>query len=234
MIKLCKLKQSRLEYSFVSGANPNKTVSNGMTCLGEASHMGNIEISKLLITASKNCNSTFKTTSISCSRKRSVKCQKRKLNKLDVQSGESSVKCKNLNDRLYKEQPECMRPDRNQGYFVFIHSEVSSSDENRIASLKSPLSPTSLTPSPQADLEWDEEIGNVAPTTSEDETWSSMYKFVLFLCAKIFNFLILWYAINKLILLITHPWVTTHTFFTIHKIFNLLFFQFLSIKMCMF
>lgn len=74
------------------------------------------------------------------------------------QNDESNVKSKTYNDRSFS---------KNQGYFVFIHGEGSSN--------KSPISPVTLVPSPQ-DLEWDEEIGNVAPTTSEDETWTSMYK----------------------------------------------------------
>lgn len=113
----------------------------------------------------------------------------RKRHKRKLKNGindETVVKCKNLSERTFKDYyvgqcnlgavQENARAERNQGYFVFIHSEGSSSDESRISSLKSPLSPTTLTPSPQADLEWDEEIGNVAPMTSEDETWTSMYK----------------------------------------------------------
>lgn len=151
-----------------------------MTCLGEAANMGNIELVKLLISASKKCHSTLKSAPIN-SRNRSFKGHKRKLIKNDVQCGESSVKCKNLNERLHKSQTECIKPDLNQGYFVFIHNESSSTEENRATSLISPASPSSLIPSPQEDLEWDEEIGNFAATTTEDETWSSMYKFVLFL-----------------------------------------------------
>lgn len=121
---------------------------------------------------------------VTSTRKRQVKSHKRKL-RHDSQQNETVVKCKNLSDRMFKDYyaeniasttEEGM--DKNQGYFVFIHSEGSSSDEGKLPGLKSPLSPPSLTMSPQADLEWDEEIGNVAPTTSEDETWSSMYKLV--------------------------------------------------------
>lgn len=121
---------------------------------------------------------------VSSTRKRQVKSHKRKL-KIDSQQNETVVKCKNLSDRMFKDyyaesiaSTTAETMEKNQGYFVFIHSEGSSSDEGKLPALKSPLSLPSLTMSPQADLEWDEEIGNVAPTTSEDETWSSMYKLV--------------------------------------------------------
>ncbi|CAB3249985.1 unnamed protein product [Arctia plantaginis] len=168
------------------GANPNKTVKQGKTCLGEAASMGNVDILKILLSV----NQTSSTQKVSpynvTTRKRHIKCHKRKL-KHYGRHEETVVKCKNHNDRTLKDYKfghyDMMeiidnngKTDKNQGYFVFIHSEGSSSDESKIGSLKSPLSPTLLTPSPQADLEWDEEIGNVAPTTSEDETWSSMYK----------------------------------------------------------
>ncbi|XP_049869319.1 ankyrin-3 [Pectinophora gossypiella] len=165
------------------GANPNKTTSHGKTCLGEAANMGNIGIVKLLVDASKSSNN-HKIAPHSPQRKRHVKSHKRKIVHEEA-NDETVVKCKTLSDRNFMDYHvgrENFGPttanskDKNQGYFVFIHSEGSSSDEGRVPGLKSPLSPPSLTPSPQADLEWDEEIGNVAPTTSEDETWSSMYK----------------------------------------------------------
>lgn len=119
------------------------------------------------------------------SRKRQMKTHKRKIRN-DSQQEETLTKYKNPGERSIKDclglQLESIESNQeskskmNRGYFVFIHSDGSSSDESRITSLLSPLSP--LTPSPQDDLEWDEEIGNVAPTTSEDETWSSMYKLV--------------------------------------------------------
>lgn len=121
---------------------------------------------------------------VAITRKRQVKSHKRKLRHDGLQN-ETVVKCKSLSDRMFKDyyadsiaSTADDSNEKNQGYFVFIHSEGSSSDEGRIPGLKSPLSPPSLLTSPQADLEWDEEIGNVAPTTSEDETWSSMYKLV--------------------------------------------------------
>lgn len=169
-----------------AGANPNKTVSHGKTCLGEAANMGNIDIVKLLIDVSK-ANANWFTIHGPNVRKRHTKSHKRKL-KHDSQHPETVVKCKNLNERNFKDcyldcgsvstSPEETVSIQNQGYFVFVHSEGSSSDESKISSFKSPLSPLSLMPSPQEDLEWDEEIGNVAPTTTEDETWSSMYKLV--------------------------------------------------------
>ncbi|CAH2243530.1 jg9411 [Pararge aegeria aegeria] len=70
----------------------------------------------------------------------------------------------------------CQTPEKNQGYFVFIHSDGSSSDEGKIGGSKSPTSPSSLASTPQADLEWDEEIVSVAPSTKEDEKWTTMYK----------------------------------------------------------
>lgn len=139
---------------------------------------------KLLIDASKTGPSAS-TRPSGGSRKRLIKSHKRKL-RHDGQFDDNVVKCKNLNDRTFKDlyvgqcsvgvTHETVGSDKNQGYYVFIHSEGSSSDESKISNLKSPLSPSTLTPSPHAELEWDEEIGNVAPTTSEDETWSSMYR----------------------------------------------------------
>ncbi|KAJ2953624.1 hypothetical protein O0L34_g1228 [Tuta absoluta] len=159
------------------GANPNKTASHGKTCLGEAAKMGSISIVKLLIDASKS--SGINKGSQSINRKRHVKTHKRKI-RHEVQHDETIVKCRTFKDyHVGRENINTTvdeTQDKNQGYFVFIHSEGSSSDEGRIPGIRSALSTPSLTPSPQADLEWDEEIGNVAPTTSEDETWSSMYK----------------------------------------------------------
>uniref|UniRef100_A0A2A4K1M0 SOCS box domain-containing protein n=1 Tax=Heliothis virescens TaxID=7102 RepID=A0A2A4K1M0_HELVI len=166
------------------GANPNKTASQGKTSLGEAANIGSIDIVKLLINASE-AKRHAPVSYTGSSKKRLVKCHKRKL-RHNGQHDETVVKCKNLNDRTFKDfhfgQYEAVgvnetssKADANQGYFVFIHSEGSSSDESKM-SVKSPITSSPLTPSPQADLEWDEDIGNVAPTTSEDETWSSMYK----------------------------------------------------------
>ncbi|KAM3964727.1 uncharacterized protein ACR2FA_001117 [Aphomia sociella] len=175
--------QEAVSHLLNQGANPNKTASHGKTCLGEAANVGNVSIVKMLIDASKT-NPTIKTHN-AMPRKRHTKSHKRKL-RHDSQHDETVVKCKNISERSYKDYymghcsigaiQESSNSDKNQGYFVFIHSEGSSSDESKMSSLKSPVSPSTLTPSPQADLEWDEEIGNVAPTTSEDETWSSMYK----------------------------------------------------------
>ncbi|KAJ8729440.1 hypothetical protein PYW08_001021 [Mythimna loreyi] len=167
------------------GANPNKTASQGKTSLGEAAFNGNIDIVKLLINASE-AKPHIPVSYAGSPKKRLVKCHKRKLRN-HGQHDETVVKCKSLNDRTFKDfhfaqyetvgvKDDPSKSDTNQGYFVFIHSEGSSSDESKMGSLKSPITSSSLTPSPQADLEWDEDIGNVAPTTSEDETWSSMYK----------------------------------------------------------
>lgn len=177
--------QDSITQILLKGANPNKTVRQGKTCLGEAANMGNINILKVLLNASQT-SSTSKVSSLNVTRKRQIKCQKRKL-KHQIYQEETVIKCKNLNDRPYKNynlgqydtvgiKDNNAKMDKNQGYFVFIHNEGSSSDESKSGGLKSPLSSSSLTPSPQDELEWDEEIGAVAPTTTEDETWSSMYK----------------------------------------------------------
>lgn len=172
--------QILISYKFlIAGANPNKTCKCGKTCLGEAAKIGNITIVTMLVEYSKTSN----VSKVASTRKRQVKSHKRKL-RHDGQQNETVIKCKNLNDRMFKDYYAASiastaedSKDKNQGYFVFIHSEGSSSDEGRLPCLKSPLSPP-LTTSPLADLEWDEEIGDVAPTTSEDEKWSSMYKLV--------------------------------------------------------
>lgn len=172
------------KYLTLTGANPNRNTSHGKTCLGEAANIGNISILKLLIDSINNTTCMKVLPNISSTRKRHVRC-KRKL-KHDSKHGETVVKCKSFTDRGVKSSVEptedvlrqeaVTKIEKNQGYFVFIHSDGSSSDESRVPSSKSPLSPQALTPSPQGDLEWDEDIGNVAPTTSEDETWSSMYE----------------------------------------------------------
>ncbi|KPI93808.1 Ankyrin-2 [Papilio xuthus] len=175
--------QDAIIHLIARGANPNKVTRHGKTCLGESAKLGSISIVKLLIDATL-VNKT--TSQESISKKRNIKCHKRKL-KSTSQYSETIVKYKNYNDRTYREcqveksveidseNQECSKFDKNRGYFVFIHSDGSSSDESRI-SLRSPVTPPALPLSPQIDLEWDEDIGNVAPTTTEDETWSSMYK----------------------------------------------------------
>lgn len=159
------------------GANPNKTVINGKTCLGESANIGNIDILKQLIIASRTNH-----VQSTASRKRPLKSHKRKL-KHDTGQDEHIGKHRGFNEKKFKDtcseslfEEESSKFYKNQGYFVFVHNEGSSSNETRISSKKLQLSPSSLISSPQADLEWDEEIGTVAPSTSEDETWSSMYK----------------------------------------------------------
>lgn len=173
-------------HNLISGANPNKITSHGKTCLGEAAYLGNISIIHQLIEACKSYYPQNKNFTQSYSKKRHVKTHKRKL-KSSAPHDDTVIKCKNPHERALKCNPVCesssvlqdnQKCEKNQGYFVFIHSEGSSSDESKMCSLKSPMSPTSQVSSPQAELEWDEEIANVAATTSEDETWSSMYKYV--------------------------------------------------------
>ncbi|RVE42749.1 hypothetical protein evm_012610 [Chilo suppressalis] len=184
---ILKQDQDKVSHLLSKGANPNKSVSYGRTCLGEAANIGNVSIVKLLIEATIS-ESTLSNPRNVVARKRNYKSHKRKY-KHDWQP-ETVVKCKNMNEKKLKESNDtgqykslASRQDgskfeKNQGYFVFIHSEGSSSDENKVPGLKSPTSPLPLTPSPQSDLEWDEEINSDTPVvgTSEDETWSSMYK----------------------------------------------------------
>ncbi|CAH2104638.1 unnamed protein product [Euphydryas editha] len=161
--------------------NPNKITSNGKTCLGEAANIGNICIAKLLI---ESCKSACTHSKIyqNYYKKKHTKSHKRKLRNSGHQD-EMVVKCKHLNERTYKVDNtnenislQGSSHENNQGYFVFIHNDGSSSDESKIGSSKSPVSSSSIVSTPQAELEWDEEILNVAPTTSEDESWTSMYK----------------------------------------------------------
>lgn len=170
----------------ITGANPNKITSHGKTCLGEAANLGNISILHLLIDACKFNYPQNRNVTHSYSKKRHVKTNKRKL-RSSSQQDDTVIKCKNPHDRILKCNPvsentsvlqDTQKCEKNQGYFVFIHGEGSSSDESKMCSLKSPVSPSSQVSSPLAELEWDEETANVAPTTSEDETWSSMYKYV--------------------------------------------------------
>lgn len=160
---------------------------HGKTCLGEAAKIGSINAVKLLIDATASSKSLSQED---ISKTRRVKSHKRKLK--SGQYYETVVKWKNLNDRSYQECHlkhsdsldcdihECSYLDNNQGYFVYIHSDGSSSDESRISNTHSPIPTPPLPTSPHIDLEWDEEIGCVAPTTREDETWSSIYRLYLF------------------------------------------------------
>lgn len=148
--------------------------------MGEAAHIGSFEIAKILIDATLSSSESKTSTSI-------ISRKKHKSNKRKYQhSGpaETVVKYKNINDRnkdCYNlshcdtKKQENTQLDRNQGYFVVIHSDGSSSEESKVSSI---LTSSSLTPSPQSDLEWDEEIDNDTPVvdTSEDESWTSMYK----------------------------------------------------------
>nr|XP_026487633.1 ankyrin-3-like [Vanessa tameamea] len=163
------------------GANPNKVTSHGKTCLGEAAYIGNMRIVKILIDAWKS--TCVPNKSEIHSKKKNYNLHKRKLHSVGHQDA-TNVKCKNVNDKTLKGETsnenmsslqESHQSEHNQGYFVFIHNESSSSDEGKKPT-KSPVSPTASVLTLQPELEWDEEIVNVAPTTSEDETWSSMYK----------------------------------------------------------
>ncbi|XP_045510929.1 ankyrin repeat domain-containing protein 50-like [Colias croceus] len=170
--------------SYISkGANPNKITSQGKTCLGEASSLGNITIVKLLLETCKSEGTSQISSYGVAKKKHCVKSHKRKY-KGTGQHDDSVSKCKNRSHRVnvdFQNEKDTLksnsstRTDKNQGYFVFINSDGSSSDESRFSNVISPKSP-SLATTPLAELEWDEDIGSVAPTTSEDETWSSMYK----------------------------------------------------------
>lgn len=150
--------------------------------MGEAARVGNKVLVKILLDACVCSSATRKNSQPGCVKRRHSKSHKRKLK--STLCDETVVKCKNLSDRQLKENQidvsDSLRgqcAEKNQGYFVFIHSEGSSSDEGKVGSCKSPASHPAVS-TPQADLEWDEEIVNVAPTTSEDEKWTSMYKSV--------------------------------------------------------
>ncbi|CAG4944841.1 unnamed protein product [Colias eurytheme] len=170
--------------SYISkGANPNKITSQGKTCLGEASSLGNITIVKLLLEACKSEGTSQISSYGVAKKKHCVKSHKRKYRGTG-QHEDNVSKCKNRSHRVnvdFQNEKDTLksntstRTDKNQGYFVFINSDGSSSDESKFSNIISPKSP-SLVTTPLAELEWDEDIGSVAPTTSEDETWSSMYK----------------------------------------------------------
>ncbi|XP_050361649.1 serine/threonine-protein phosphatase 6 regulatory ankyrin repeat subunit B [Nymphalis io] len=162
------------------GANPNRITCHGRTCLGEASRIGNMRVVKILIDACKSTSVQHKSQIYS---KKKHRKQMRKLRGVG-HPDETLIKCKNFNDKTIKGETsnenvplsqESHQSEHNQGYFVFKHDESSSSDESK-KNIKSPVSPTAAVSTSQAELEWDEEIVNVAPTTSEDEIWSSLYK----------------------------------------------------------
>ncbi|XP_068620849.1 ankyrin repeat domain-containing protein 50 [Battus philenor] len=167
--------QDAISHLITQGANPNKVTRHGKTCLGAAAKLGSINSVKLLIDATVTNKAESQNN---VPKRRNVKCYKRKL-KSNSQYSETKIKyrechlecCENIDSEI----AESSNFDNNQGYYVFIHSDGSSSDESRV-NLRSPVTPPSMPISPQIDLEWDEDIVNVAPTTSEDETWSSMYK----------------------------------------------------------
>lgn len=161
-----------------SGVNPNQITTNGKTCLGEACNIGNLSIVKLLL---DGCKALDIAPKISFRIKKN-KTHKRKLRNFGYQHDETVIKYKNRSDR-YSKSTEIKENYHsydetkigNQGYFVFVHGESSSSDESKLNSSITPTSPSSVISTP-SDLEWDENIGKFAPTTSEDETWTSMYK----------------------------------------------------------
>ncbi|GBP23948.1 Ankyrin-3 [Eumeta japonica] len=171
------------------GANPNKITCHGQTCLGQAASKGNVDILKLLIDNSYSCTALHKTSPNNSSiRKPNSKPHKRKLRN-DLHLDEVVAKTKNLNDsrtikdcynssrdqKSFSKSDKNQSIEKNQGYFVFNYDE-DGTDESQVSQVSVLSSMSPLTPSPQADLEWDEEIGNVAASTSEDETWSSLYK----------------------------------------------------------
>ncbi|VVD04769.1 unnamed protein product [Leptidea sinapis] len=145
------------------GVNPNKVTNHGKTCLGEAARLGNVIIVKNLIDAITEPEAGSESN---VSKKRTVKPHKRKYRGCGHQE-ESVSKCKSRTERTFSESH---KNEKNQGYFVLINSDGSSSDESR---LRSPTC-TSLESTP-VDLEWDEDFSNVAPPTVEDESWCSMY-----------------------------------------------------------
>lgn len=87
--------QGSISHLLSKGANPNKTASRGKTCLGEAANTGNVDVMKLLITASKTPQSK---NNQAPSRKRTLKCHKRKF-KHDGQISETVVKFKNIKEK---------------------------------------------------------------------------------------------------------------------------------------
>lgn len=183
--------------SVFAGANPNKTVRNGKTCLGEAAYRGFTDIAKKLIVES-HCDNTTKPivdlyyegncACTSTNKNNTLKSLKRKLNKLTI---ETNAKNKTLSDRRSKLESDPSKESINQGYFKMIHEDGSSSEESQVGGVTLPMIPIS----PLTELEWDEDIGNVAASTSEDESVASMYKLVylqafiyshLFICIKLF------------------------------------------------
>lgn len=153
--------------------------SHGKTSLGEAARLGNMDILKLLLDCSTLSTRDRASHNSNQKNKRHFKSQKRKLNFVSDHD-ETVIKCKNVIEKTANNtNTKYVRnefSDKNRGYFVFVHDEESTADDNNLNILKSPVNSVSLTPSPQADLEWDEDIGNFAPVTSDDEAWSSLYK----------------------------------------------------------
>ncbi|XP_050675784.1 ankyrin-3-like isoform X2 [Leptidea sinapis] len=154
---------SKIIIEDLEGVNPNKVTNHGKTCLGEAARLGNVIIVKNLIDAITEPEAGSESN---VSKKRTVKPHKRKYRGCGHQE-ESVSKCKSRTERTFSESH---KNEKNQGYFVLINSDGSSSDESR---LRSPTC-TSLESTP-VDLEWDEDFSNVAPPTVEDESWCSMY-----------------------------------------------------------
>lgn len=122
-----------------AGANPNKTASNGKTCLGQAAYLGYTDIATKLIAASQRAN---------------IKPWLRSEQVDEANTSEMENKQVSLISRIKKLIP----------------------GTNKNTKCKPSIGSTPT--SPQTDLEWDEDIGNVAATTSEDESVTSMYKSV--------------------------------------------------------
>lgn len=79
-------------------------------------------------------------------------------------------------ENISTSEEKSYRGPKNRGYYVFIHGEESSTEKANCNFQRAKKIPIVLTPSPPADLEWDEDMGNTAPVTREDATWTAMYR----------------------------------------------------------
>lgn len=140
-----------------SGANPNKTVRNGMTCLGQAVIMGLTDIAKLLIAESHSDNQVLS----------------------DNDEDQSDYAFKNRENEAF------IRPLKKKLDMLSIYTKYTTDRAEKEALCKSchelghasgPSSEDCKVQSPQSDLEWDENIGKVAANTKEDDVTIDLYQ----------------------------------------------------------
>lgn len=135
-------------------------MSIGKTCLGEAAKCGNCDILKFLVDK--------------CPRTEPTKFDPRKLKKTVHPKEKYNPNHKLCTQAITLRSPtidflECRIGEPQKMDYLYVVG-----DDRSFRG--SPLYSVPMMPSPHDDLEWDEDIGNAAPVTSDDESWCAMYR----------------------------------------------------------